>query len=107
MDIGEWIINELGSHDKKMEYDEMLRALQPGEDLTEVREAVQRLIAQGKVLRSKKGKLFLPGRFGFYTGRLDVKRTGFAFLPDAEGDLFISADSKGGAMNGDLVVVRQ
>ena len=107
MDIGEWIINELGSHDKKMEFDELLRGLGPEENPAEVREAVQQLIGQGKVLRSKKGKLFLPGRFGLFTGRLDVKRSGFAFLLDDDGDIFISADNKGGAMHGDLVVVRQ
>lgn len=107
MDITEWIINELGSHDKKIEFDELLRGLEPQENPAEVREAVQQLITQGKVLRSKKGKLFLPGRFGLYTGRLDVKRSGFAFLPDDDGDIFISADNKGGAMHGDLVVVRQ
>ena len=107
MDIGEWIINELGSHDKKMEFEELLRALGPEESPAEVREAVQQLIAHGKVLRSKKGKLFLPGRFGLFTGRLDVKRSGFAFLLDDGGDIFISADNKGGAMHGDLVVVRQ
>lgn len=107
MDLGEWIINELGSHDKKMDFDELLRSLGPEENPAEVREALGQLIAQGKVLRSKKGKLFLPGRFGLFTGRLDVKRSGFAFLLDNEGDIFISADSKGGAMHGDLVVVRQ
>jgi ribonuclease R len=107
LDIGEWIINELGSHDKKLEFDELLHALGPEEDPAAVRETVGQLISQGKVLRSKKGKLFLPGRFGLYTGRLDVKRSGFAFLPDIDGDIFISADNKGGAMHGDLVVVRQ
>lgn len=108
MDIGEWIIDELGSHDKKMELDELLHCLGPDESPAVVREALGRLIAEGKVLRSKKGKLFLPGhRFGLFTGRLDVKRSGFAFLPDAEGDIFISEDNKSGAMHGDLVVVRQ
>jgi len=107
LDIGEWIISELGSHDKKIEFDELLRELDQDGDPAEVRETVRQLIAQGRVLRSKKGKLFLPGRFGLYTGRLDVKRSGFAFLPDPDGDIFISADNKGGAMNGDLVVVRQ
>ena len=107
LDITEWIINELGSHDKKINFEELLSGLGPEEKPAEVREAVQQLMTQGKVLQSKKGKLFLPGRFGLYTGRLDVKRSGFAFLLDDEGDIFISADKKGGAMHGDLVVVRQ
>ncbi len=106
MDLSEWIIDQLGSYDKKIEYSELVCGFEPEEKTAELRHTVQRLIAEGKVLSSKKGKLFLPGRFGLYTGRLDVKKSGFAFLPDLEGDIFIPADKKGGAMHGDLVVVR-
>jgi ribonuclease R len=108
LNISEWIIDELGSHDKKMDFDELLESLAPDEDPAAAREALGQLIAEGKVLRTKKGKLFLPGsRFGLYAGRLDVKKAGFAFLPDAEGDIYISEENKGGAMHGDLVVARQ
>ena len=104
MDIKEKIIKKLSSYDKKADYDDVIDGL--GEDPAEFRQAVKELIGEGKVLSSKKGKLFLPRAFGLYTGRLDVKRMGFAFLQDDDGDIFISADNKKGAMNGDLVVAR-
>ena len=104
MDIKETIIEELRTCNKKVDYDTVIGGLHA--DPAEVRSAVKELVAQGRVLMSKKGKLFLPGTFGFYTGRIDVKRLGFAFLLQPDGDIFISADNKNGAMNGDLVTVR-
>ena len=103
MNISEWIIDELGSHDKKMDFDELLESLAPDEDPAAAREALGQLIAEGKVLRTKKGKLFLPAAGLLYAvaGR---QEGGFAFLPDAEGDIYISEENKGGAMHGDLVV---
>lgn len=106
MDIKEHILKKLAECDKKADFDEFVQSLDAGIDTADAREAVKELISEGKVLSSKKGKLYAPGKFGRYTGRLDVKRLGFAFLPDSEGDIFISADNKMGAMNGDLVEVR-
>lgn len=77
-----------------------------GEKQPELRQAMQEMISEGTLLRSAKGKLFLPGTNGYFAGRLQVKRQGFAFLLDEAGDLFIPADKKNGAMDGDLVVVR-
>ena len=53
MDISEWIINELGSHDKKIEYAELESGFEPRDNAAELRQAVQRLIEEGKVLSSK------------------------------------------------------
>ncbi|MDD5017970.1 MAG: ribonuclease R [Eubacteriales bacterium] len=104
MDIKETILKKLSSYDKKVGFDELISGL--SQDPADLRHAVGELIGEGKVLSSKKGKLFLPGVFGLYTGRIEVKRMGFAFLLDDEGDIFISADNKKGAMHGDMVAVR-
>lgn len=104
MDTTEWIEKELGSRHKKMDLDELARVFE-GEP-AQLRDAARTLVAQGRVLASGKGKLFLPEAFGFVIGRIDVKRAGFAFLLHEQGDVFIPADKKGGAMHGDLVAVR-
>ncbi len=105
MEIKEKIVEALKESRSMADFDTLTRDM--NEKNGDLREAVQELIAEGKVLRSAKGKLFLPGSFGYYAGRLEVKRQGFAFLYDEAGDLFIAADKKNGAMDGDLVVVRQ
>lgn len=106
MDIKEQILSKLKSYDKKVDFDELVQDLGPEADLSEARQAVKELAAEGKILYSRKGKLYPSGKFGEFTGKLDVKRMGFAFLLDSEGDIFIPADKKMGAMNGDIVVVR-
>ncbi|MBT3319326.1 MAG: ribonuclease R [Clostridia bacterium] len=104
MEIREHILAVLADNKNKIEFETLLKGTEekPGS----VREAVRALISEGKVMSSKNGKLFLPGSFGMFTGRLEVKRLGFAFLLDEDGDIFVSADNKAGAMNGDLVAVR-
>ncbi len=104
LEITEWILRELGSRNKKTDFDMLASSF--GGDICDLRDAVRMLTAQGRVLTSAKGKLFLPGTFGYLTGRLDVKRGGFAFLLHENGDVFVSADNKNGAMHGDLVAVR-
>jgi ribonuclease R len=106
MDIKEQILKILSEYDKKIEFEELYPQI--GEEINpaDIRQAVKELIGEGKVLVSKRGKLYLPGNFGHFTGKLDVKRLGFAFLRDKNGDIFISADNKMGAMDGDMVVVR-
>ncbi len=102
--IEDKIMETLAGNRGMTEFEALLAAT--GEKPGDLRDAVQELAAQGRVLKNAKGKLFLPGRFGFFSGRLEVKRQGFGFLLDDNGDLFIPADKKGGAMDGDLVVVR-
>lgn len=104
MELKELIISELNTAGKKVDFDDLIKSLSV--DPAECRQAVGELISEGKVIRSPKGKLFLPGHFGFFTGRIDVKRSGFGFLLNEQGDIFIPADKKGGALNGDLVLVR-
>jgi len=104
LEIREHILAVLADNKNKIDFETLLAGAEekPGT----VREAVRELISEGKVMKSNKGKLFLPGSFGYFSGRLEVKRLGFAFLLDEDGDIFVSADNKAGAMNGDLVAVR-
>ncbi len=104
LDIKKTIIEELGTYKNKVDFNIVVEGLHA--DPATVRDAVKELIEEGKVLMSKKGKLFLPGKFGLYTGKIDVKRLGFGFLLDPDGDIFVSADNRNGALNGDLVTVR-
>ncbi len=104
MEIKESIIDKLNMAGKKIDFNDLVISMSA--DAAECRQAVAELVSEGKVIRSLKGKLFLPGKFGFFTGRLDVKRSGFGFLLNEQGDIFIPADKKGGALNGDLVLVR-
>jgi ribonuclease R len=106
MDIKENLLTKLSSYNKKVDFEELAQSLEPEAGISEVRQAVRELSGEGKILYSRKGKLYAPGKFGEYTGRLEVKRLGFAFLLDSGGDIFIPADRKMGAMNGDLVVVK-
>ncbi len=106
MNIKENILSTLSSYNKKADFEELAASMAKEYAPAEIREAVKELIDEGKILSSKKGKLYLPGKFGEYTGKLDVKRLGFAFLLESGGDIFIPADKKMGAMNGDMVVVK-
>lgn len=106
LDIKEMILKELSSYDSKVDYDVLVEGISLSEDSAAIRQAVKELIAEGRLMSSKKGKLFLPGNFGYFTGRLDVKRLGFAFLLNEQGDIFVAADKKKGAVHNEMVVVR-
>lgn len=106
MNIKEHILNELAVYNKKVDFDMLIEGSGLEESSGKIRHAVKELVNEGKVIQSKKGKLFLPGSFGYFSGAIEVKRLGFAFLRDDHGDIFISADNKGGALHGDIVLVR-
>lgn len=106
MKLQDRITAVLAEKQNKIDFDELLSDIEssPGE----LRDTLFKMADDGSVLLSKKGKLFLPGKFDHYVGRLEVKRLGFAFLvcDDDEDDIFVSADNKMGAINDDIVEVR-
>ncbi|MEG1547360.1 MAG: ribonuclease R [Clostridia bacterium] len=71
--------------------------------------AISRMLADGRLLLTRKRKLALPEQTGLVYGRIQGNARGFAFfLPeDGRGDMFIPADAMHGAMHGDKVWVRQ
>ncbi len=104
LDIKENVSAVLAGKQNKIDFNELLKETKapPGQ----LREALSQMEAAGLVVISKKGGIFAPGKFGYYTGRLDVKRLGFAFLICDGEDIFIGADNKAGALNEDIVLVR-
>lgn len=71
------------------------------------REALQRLEAEGRVVRTRTSRYGIPERMNLAVGVLHGHPRGYAFLlqPDGE-DVFIPAENLNGAMHRDRVVVR-
>lgn len=61
-----------------------------------------------RVARTKSGKYALAPTLGLFRGTLDCKQGGFAFLrtPEDMEDIFVPPSHKGGAFNGEDVLVR-
>ena len=107
LNIKENISAVLAGKKNKIDFDELLKETKA--PAAALRDALADMEANGQVVISKKGKLFAPGRFGYFTGRLEVKRLGFAFLvcdDETQEDIYIGADNKAGALNDDIVLVR-
>ena len=89
---------------------ELTRALGLGrDDRREVREALRDLEHAGEIARIRKNRYILPEEADLVTGRLQIHQAGFGFLAregEGAGDVFISAENTGTAMNGDRVVAR-
>ncbi len=68
--------------------------------------ALSELEKDGEIVRSKRGKLMLPEYADCYKGILEVKRAGFAFAANPDGDIFIRKEDLHGALNGEEVLVR-
>jgi ribonuclease R len=78
-------------------------------DQLEVKEALRELERAGEIARIRKNRYILPAEADLVTGKLQVHQAGFAFLVregQEGGDVFISAENTGTAMNGDRVVAR-
>ena len=79
------------------------------EDSAAVNAEIERMLAEGKLLLTRKRKLALPEHTGMQYGRVQGNARGFGFfLPEDGGvDLFIPAESMFGAMHGDKVWVKK
>lgn len=67
------------------------------------------LEAEGRVIKTKKGKYALPEFFEIYVGKLQIAQRGFGFVLVENVDMrdvFIPAGALKGAMNGDKVMVK-
>ena len=95
-----------------MRLDELRRAL-PEAGKQEVKDALDRLTADGAVMKNKKNRFAVSAHYGCVTGTYLATERAFAFVtPDvAEGeprpdDLFIPPNASGGAWHGDRVLVK-
>ena len=95
-----------------MRIDEIRRAL-PEAGRNELKDALDILIADGKVMKNKKNRFAVSAHYGCVAGTYLATERAFGFVtPDAaEGepkpdDLFIPPNEAGGAWHGDRVLVK-
>lgn len=95
-----------------MRIDEIRRAL-PETGKNELKDALDSLIADGKVMKNKKNRFAVSAHYGCVAGAYLATERAFGFVtPDvAEGepkpdDLFIPPNAGGGAWHGDRVLVK-
>ncbi len=92
-------------------YKQLVRELGiQGEDRRELEQLLRRLVERGRLIETRSGHYILADRQNEYVaGRLSLHREGYGFVtPDRPGaeDVYVSADSLAGAMNGDRVLVQ-
>ncbi|MBS3908757.1 MAG: ribonuclease R [Actinobacteria bacterium] len=78
----------------------------PGIDKHDIKKALGLLEAEGKVLRTKKGKYALPAQLDLVIGELLSNKAGYGFVKTPIGDVFVPASKINGAMHGDKVAIR-
>lgn len=95
-----------------MRIDEIRRAL-PEAGKNELKDALDSLIADGKIMKNKKNRFAVSAHYGCVAGTYLATERAFGFVtPDvAEGepkpdDLFIPPNASGGAWHGDRVLVK-
>lgn len=67
---------------------------------------LKELTEEGEIMRSRSGNYAFPSALGCAVGRLEIKRRGFGFVRQPDGDIFVSASKLGGAYDGETVIVR-
>lgn len=84
-----------------------------GARYNDLRTELRRLAGEGTLHRVKNGRYALPDRAGLLIGRVDMIRSGAAFVvpddasaPKGSGDVFVSENDLGSAMDGDRVAVQ-
>lgn len=95
-----------------MRVDDIRRAL-PEAPKQELKEALDRLLTEGRVMKNKKNRYAVSAHYGCVTGTFLATERAFAFVaPDTDGDgakpddLFIPPGASGGAWHGDRVLVK-
>jgi ribonuclease R len=76
-------------------------------DYRKFRRVIKEAVAEGRLVRGRGGKLSIPLKEDFYTGKLFVSRSGHGFvISDQEiEDIFVSQRDLGGAIHGEKVEV--
>ncbi|BEP28754.1 ribonuclease R [Helicovermis profundi] len=70
---------------------------------------LEELVAEGKLIKTKKRKFGIPEMFNILTGKMQITSKGFGFfIPDNSEikDIFIPPSELNGAMNGDTVFIK-
>ncbi len=80
------------------------------EDLDNFLAFLDELKQEGELVLTKKGRYGIPYFMGIVKGVLKTHRRGFGFVipeDETEGDIFVSLDNMGFALNGDIVLVKK
>ena len=89
---------------------ELIQALgRKGERRNAIADALVALERSGRICRVRKNRFILPEAADLITGTIQIHQAGFGFVAregSDEGDVYVSAENTGTAMNGDRVVVR-
>ena len=95
-----------------MRVDDIRRTL-PEAPKQELKEALDRLLTEGRVMKNKKNRYAVSAHYGCVTGTFLATERAFAFVaPDTDedgakpDDLFIPPGANGGAWHGDRVLVK-
>ncbi len=99
-------ILEMLAQPKRLE--ELWRLL-PGVSRQQIRQSVDRLLADGRIVKNKKNRLAQAEHFGCLAGTFLATEKGFGFVaPDdkEKPDVFIPPKACGGAWHGDHVLIR-
>lgn len=82
----------------------------PAYSKQQIREALDHLTAEGKILKNKKNRYAHAEHYGCLTGVFQATERGYGFVtpdtPDEDGDIFIPPFATGKAWQGDRVLVR-
>lgn len=87
-----------------MTFDE-LKPIADG-DMLSFRQAINSLTSSLDIITDRSSKLALPEQCGLVSGKLQVKRGGFGFVLNPQGDIFIEKKDLHGALNGEKVLVK-
>ncbi len=80
----------------------------PQEDMEVFQKILSELEEEGKIIKTKKNRYMSGVSSDFAAGRYIGNERGFGFIEteDSEEDIFIGASSSGGALHGDIVLVK-
>lgn len=88
---------------------EELKKYLPAYGKQQIREALDRLTAEGRILKNKKNRYAHAEHYGCLTGVFQATERGYGFVtpetPDGDGDIFIPPYATGRAWQGDRVLV--
>lgn len=97
----EKIIEALNDHSLSFE------ELKPvAEDMLTLRQCVNMLLDEMRIVSNKNGKLATPEQCGLRRGKLQIKHAGYGFVLQPDGDIYIEKSNLHGALNGEIVLVK-
>lgn len=78
----------------------------PQSDMDEFNNIIDELIDEGTIIIGRKKRCFSSKSMGLIQGTFRSTAKGFGFVTEEKGDIHISAENVGGALNGDTVLVK-